>query len=66
MGIMGTQSSPGVRPNKNDGIKSQNLPMNPSSNICKFTDPEIQSLASYFPSGAIFRPFDPSTRSDVV
>ncbi|KAF5797241.1 hypothetical protein HanPI659440_Chr08g0314551 [Helianthus annuus] len=40
--------------------------MNPSSKICKFTDPEIESLFLCFPPETVFRPFDPSVRSDAI
>ncbi|MFS7912998.1 hypothetical protein Hanom_Chr02g00136481 [Helianthus anomalus] len=62
----GTRSSPRVSPEKDDEVKSQNLLMNPSIEICKFTNPEIQNLAPCFPPGTVFRPFDPSTRNDAI
>ncbi|MFS7930835.1 hypothetical protein Hanom_Chr04g00348891 [Helianthus anomalus] len=40
--------------------------MNPSSDICNFTDPEIENLAPCFPPETVFRPFDPSAHSDSV
>ncbi|KAJ0780810.1 hypothetical protein HanPI659440_Chr06g0242011 [Helianthus annuus] len=40
--------------------------MNPSSKICKFTDPEIENLAWCFPSETVFRPFDQSAHSDAI
>ncbi|KAF5791068.1 hypothetical protein HanXRQr2_Chr09g0390481 [Helianthus annuus] len=49
MAKIGTRSSPGVSPDKDDEIKSQNLLVSPSLEIYKFTDPEVQSLASFSP-----------------
>ncbi|MFS7947185.1 hypothetical protein Hanom_Chr06g00545151 [Helianthus anomalus] len=64
---MGTRSSPGV-----SQIRMMNtslitsLQMNPSLEICKFTNPEIKNLAPCFPPETVFRPFDPSARSDAI
>ncbi|KAM0051552.1 hypothetical protein Hdeb2414_s0007g00237861 [Helianthus debilis subsp. tardiflorus] len=49
-----------------DTLKSQNLLKDPYSEICKFTDPEIQNLKSCFPPKTIFRSFDSSVRSVAV
>ncbi|MFS7917848.1 hypothetical protein Hanom_Chr03g00193981 [Helianthus anomalus] len=49
-----------------DTPQNQNLLKNPSTKLCRFTDPEIDRLYTYFPSGTIFRPFDSSTKSDCV
>ncbi|MFS7904270.1 hypothetical protein Hanom_Chr01g00034151 [Helianthus anomalus] len=40
--------------------------MNPSTELCRFIDPEIDRLYTCFPSGTIFFPFDASTKSDFV
>ncbi|MFS7888196.1 hypothetical protein Hanom_Chr00s000001g01592101 [Helianthus anomalus] len=40
--------------------------MNPSSEIYKFTNPEIESLAPCFPLETVFRPFDPLVRNDSI
>ncbi|KAM0071211.1 hypothetical protein Hdeb2414_s0001g00022351 [Helianthus debilis subsp. tardiflorus] len=40
--------------------------MNPSSEIYKFTNPDIDSLLPCFPSKTIFWSFDPSVRSDAI
>ncbi|KAF5785907.1 hypothetical protein HanXRQr2_Chr10g0434321 [Helianthus annuus] len=66
MAKMGTRSSPGTSPEKDNILMSQNLLMNPSSKICKFTDLENENLTPYFPLETIFRPFDPSARSDAI
>ncbi|KAJ0715060.1 hypothetical protein HanPI659440_Chr13g0496761 [Helianthus annuus] len=63
---MGTKSSLGTSLEKDNSLNSQNLLMNLSLEICKFTDPEIENLAPCFPPKTVFRPFDPSARSDVV
>ncbi|KAJ0819360.1 hypothetical protein HanPSC8_Chr16g0695171 [Helianthus annuus] len=40
--------------------------LNPSSEICKFIDPEIESLTLCFPPKTVFQSFDPSVRSDAI
>ncbi|MFS7964197.1 hypothetical protein Hanom_Chr08g00747361 [Helianthus anomalus] len=50
-----TRSSLGSSPEKDNTPQSQNLLMNPSSEICKFTDLEIESLFPCFPPKTIFR-----------
>ncbi|KAJ0485481.1 hypothetical protein HanLR1_Chr14g0531191 [Helianthus annuus] len=40
--------------------------MNPSSEFCKFTDSEIESLVPCFPPENVFRPFNPSVHSDAI
>ncbi|MFS7945217.1 hypothetical protein Hanom_Chr06g00521601 [Helianthus anomalus] len=66
MAKMVTRSSPGKSQDMNGVPKSQNLLKNPSMEVCKFTDPEIDSLYTCFPPGTIFRPFDSSIKSDSV
>ncbi|MFS7937372.1 hypothetical protein Hanom_Chr05g00426791 [Helianthus anomalus] len=66
MAKMATRSSPRVSPDKDDEVKYQNLLINPSFQICKFTDLEVENLAPYFPPGTIFRPFNPSAHSDAI
>ncbi|MFS7977076.1 hypothetical protein Hanom_Chr10g00899911 [Helianthus anomalus] len=64
---MHTRSSPKSGSKKSyDSPKSQNLLKDPSLEICKFTDPEIQNLKSCFPLKTVFRPFDPSAPSDAI
>ncbi|KAJ0576460.1 hypothetical protein HanIR_Chr05g0224691 [Helianthus annuus] len=59
-----TQSSPAKNPENNSPPKSQGLTKNPSLELCRFTDPEIDQLRHCFPDGTIFRPFDSSMKSD--
>ncbi|KAM0050067.1 hypothetical protein Hdeb2414_s0008g00293281 [Helianthus debilis subsp. tardiflorus] len=63
---MNTRFSPAKSPIEDEGLRSHNLLKNPSSEICKFTDPEILNLVSCFPPGIVFRPFDPSACSDAT
>ncbi|KAJ0715612.1 hypothetical protein HanPI659440_Chr13g0503241 [Helianthus annuus] len=63
---MGTHSSPAKNPDHHSPLKSQGLTKNPSMELCRFTDPDIDRLCSCFPDGTIFRPFDSSTKSDPV
>ncbi|MFS8022866.1 hypothetical protein Hanom_Chr16g01444561 [Helianthus anomalus] len=63
---MVTRSSPGKSQDMNGVPQSQKLLRNPSIKLCKFSDPEIESLYTCFPSGTIFRPFDSSMKSDSV
>ncbi|MFS7985160.1 hypothetical protein Hanom_Chr11g00995281 [Helianthus anomalus] len=46
--------------------QSQNLLKNPSTELCKFIDPEIDRLYTCFSMGTIFRPFDSTTKSDSI
>ncbi|MFS7976629.1 hypothetical protein Hanom_Chr10g00894621 [Helianthus anomalus] len=66
MAKMGTRSSPGTNPKKDNILRSQNILMNLSSEIYKFSNPEIENLASCFPPETVFRPFDPSAHSDAI
>ncbi|KAM0051596.1 hypothetical protein Hdeb2414_s0007g00238351 [Helianthus debilis subsp. tardiflorus] len=63
---MGTRSSPAKNPDHHNPLKSQGLTKNPSMVLCRFTDPDVDRLHSYFPDGTIFRPFNSSTKSDSV
>ncbi|KAJ0441585.1 hypothetical protein HanIR_Chr16g0799481 [Helianthus annuus] len=51
---------------KNSPPKSQNLLKEPSHELCRFTDPEIDQMHSHFPPGTIFRPFDSTMKSDCM
>ncbi|MFS7965178.1 hypothetical protein Hanom_Chr08g00759061 [Helianthus anomalus] len=66
MMMMITRSSPSNSPEKDNTPRIQNLLMNPSSEICRFTDPEIESLFPSFPPETVFWPFDPSVHSNVI
>ncbi|MFS7907903.1 hypothetical protein Hanom_Chr01g00076981 [Helianthus anomalus] len=66
MAKMGTRSSPAKDPKKESPPKSQGLIKNPSMELCRFTDPDVDRLRPYFPDGAIFRPFDSSLKSDCI
>ncbi|MFS7888192.1 hypothetical protein Hanom_Chr00s000001g01592061 [Helianthus anomalus] len=61
---MTTRSSLVTSPEKDNTPQSQNLLMNPSSDIYKFTNPEIESHAPCFPLENVFRPFDPLVCND--
>ncbi|KAJ0485524.1 hypothetical protein HanHA89_Chr14g0569291 [Helianthus annuus] len=58
------RSSPSKDHERNSPPKSQNLLKEPSFELCRFTDPEIDQLHPCFPGGTIFRPFDSSLRSN--
>ncbi|MFS7909932.1 hypothetical protein Hanom_Chr02g00100411 [Helianthus anomalus] len=64
MAKMITRSSPAKNPKNNIPLRSQGLTKNPSLELCRFTDPEIDQLRHCFPDGTIFRPFDSSMKSD--
>ncbi|KAJ0505876.1 hypothetical protein HanRHA438_Chr12g0560431 [Helianthus annuus] len=66
MAKMDTRSFPCTSPDKDNGLRTQNLLMNPLSEICKFTEPEITNLVPCFQPETVFRPFDPSARSDAI
>ncbi|MFS7888193.1 hypothetical protein Hanom_Chr00s000001g01592071 [Helianthus anomalus] len=63
---MTTRSSLVTSPEKDNTPQSQNLLMNPSSDIYKFTNPEIESHAPCFPLENVFRPFDPLVCNDAI
>ncbi|KAJ0753208.1 hypothetical protein HanPI659440_Chr09g0333131 [Helianthus annuus] len=63
---MSTRSSLAKNPDHNSPLKSQGLTKNPSMELCRFTDPEVDQFRPCFPDGTIFRPFDSSTKSDCV
>ncbi|KAF5790158.1 hypothetical protein HanXRQr2_Chr09g0379801 [Helianthus annuus] len=60
------QSLPSKDQERNSPPKSQNLLKEPSYELCRFTDPEIDHMHPYFPEGTIFRPFDSSMKSDDI
>ncbi|KAJ0454489.1 hypothetical protein HanPSC8_Chr15g0653891 [Helianthus annuus] len=64
MAKMITRSSPVKNPENNSPTRSQALLKNPSLELCRFTDLEIDQLRHCFPEGTIFRPFDSSMKSD--
>ena len=64
MAKMGTRSSPAKDPEKDSPPRSQRILQNPSSELCKFTDPEIDQIINCFPEGTVFRKFDSSMTSD--
>ncbi|KAM0019173.1 hypothetical protein Hdeb2414_s0026g00682481 [Helianthus debilis subsp. tardiflorus] len=63
---MANRSSPDKSLEMDNVPQSQNLLRNPSSELCKFTDPKIDGLFSCLPPETIFRLFDSSMSSDVV
>ncbi|MFS7975980.1 hypothetical protein Hanom_Chr10g00887061 [Helianthus anomalus] len=56
--------SPNKDQEKNSPPKIQNLLKEPSQELCRFTDHEIDQIHSHFPPGTIFRPFDSTVKSD--
>ncbi|MFS7904522.1 hypothetical protein Hanom_Chr01g00037091 [Helianthus anomalus] len=66
MAKMNIHSSPSKNPEHSSPLKRQGLTKNPSMELCRFTDPEVDQFRSCFPDGTIFRPFDSSTKSDSV
>ncbi|KAJ0682322.1 hypothetical protein HanPI659440_Chr16g0646041 [Helianthus annuus] len=46
--------------------KSQDLLKCPSSELCRFTDLEVDQFFTCFPPGTVFRPFNSSLKSDSV
>ncbi|MFS7937218.1 hypothetical protein Hanom_Chr05g00425031 [Helianthus anomalus] len=59
-------SSPAKNPDHNNPLKSQGLTKNPSMELCRFTDLNIDRLRPCLPDDTIFKPFDSSTKSDYV
>ncbi|KAJ0719349.1 hypothetical protein HanLR1_Chr08g0280731 [Helianthus annuus] len=66
MSKMVTPSSPNKSQDINGSPQSQNLLKNPSTELCRFTDPEIDHLYTCFTQGTTFRSFDSSTKSDSI
>ncbi|KAF5817596.1 hypothetical protein HanXRQr2_Chr02g0054871 [Helianthus annuus] len=66
MAKMNTRSSPAKDPKQDSPLKSQGLTKNPSMELCRFTDPEVDQLRHCFPDVTIFRPFDSSMKSDCL
>ncbi|MFS7896436.1 hypothetical protein Hanom_Chr00s004813g01725321 [Helianthus anomalus] len=60
------KSSPNKGPDLDSPPKSQNLLKNPSSELCRFTDPEVDQFYTRFPPNTIFCSFNSSVRSDSV
>ncbi|MFS7910261.1 hypothetical protein Hanom_Chr02g00104221 [Helianthus anomalus] len=63
---MVTRSSPNKGPDLDSPLKSQNLLKNPSSELCRFTDPEIDQFYTRFPPNIVLRAFDYSAKGDCV
>ncbi|KAJ0669011.1 hypothetical protein HanPI659440_Chr17g0696191 [Helianthus annuus] len=63
---MNLRSSPAKDPKKESPLKSPGTTKNPSLELCRFTDPEINRLRHCFLEGTIFRPFNSSMKSDCV
>ncbi|MFS7953825.1 hypothetical protein Hanom_Chr07g00623131 [Helianthus anomalus] len=61
-----TRSSPNKGSDLDSPPKSQNLLKNPSLELCRFTDPEVDQFYTCFPPNTIFRAFDYSTKGDCV
>ncbi|MFS7947912.1 hypothetical protein Hanom_Chr06g00553721 [Helianthus anomalus] len=57
-------SSPLKDPENDSPFRSQDLLKNPSMELCRFTDPEIDQIHHCFPEGTIFKAFDSSMKSD--
>ncbi|MFS7918590.1 hypothetical protein Hanom_Chr03g00202951 [Helianthus anomalus] len=66
MAKMNLRSSPAKDPKKESPIKSQGVTRNPSLELCRFTDPEIDWIRHCFSAGTVFRPFDSSMKSNCV
>ncbi|KAJ0792875.1 hypothetical protein HanOQP8_Chr01g0022901 [Helianthus annuus] len=60
------RSSPAKDPKKDNPLKIQGVTKNPSLELCRFTDPEIDRIRYCFPAEAVFRSFDSSMKSDCV
>ncbi|KAJ0614081.1 hypothetical protein HanIR_Chr02g0058501 [Helianthus annuus] len=63
---MTLRSSPTKDPKKDSLLKSQGVTKNPSLELCRFTNPEMDRIRHYFPVEAVFRSFDSSIKSDCV
>ncbi|MFS7955399.1 hypothetical protein Hanom_Chr07g00642151 [Helianthus anomalus] len=66
MTIMVTISSPNKGLDSDTPPKSQNLMKTPSSELSRFTNPEVNQFFTHFPPNTVFRPFDSSVKSDSV
>ncbi|MFS7927234.1 hypothetical protein Hanom_Chr04g00306591 [Helianthus anomalus] len=66
MAMITLRSSPAKDPKKDSPLKSQSVTKNPSLELCRFTDPEIDRIRHYFPAETVFRSFDSSTKRDCV
>ncbi|MFS7938193.1 hypothetical protein Hanom_Chr05g00436501 [Helianthus anomalus] len=63
---MVTRSSPNKDQDHESQTKSQNLLKNPSTELCRFADPEVDQLYTCFPPGIVFQYFDSSLKSDLI
>ncbi|KAJ0726095.1 hypothetical protein HanPI659440_Chr12g0466371 [Helianthus annuus] len=63
---MATRFSPNNGPDLDSPPKSQNLLKNPSSELCRLTDPEVDQFCTSFPPNTKFRTFDSAVKSDSV
>ncbi|KAM0056634.1 hypothetical protein Hdeb2414_s0006g00220781 [Helianthus debilis subsp. tardiflorus] len=63
---MVTRSSPNNDHGPDSPSKSQELLKTPSSELCRFTDPEVDQFYTHFPPKMVFRPFDSSLKSDSI
>ncbi|KAJ0547555.1 hypothetical protein HanIR_Chr08g0373491 [Helianthus annuus] len=66
MAKMTLRSSPAKDPMKESPLKSQGITKNPSLELCRFTNPEIDQIRHCFPAETVFRSFDSSMKSDCV
>ncbi|MFS7934472.1 hypothetical protein Hanom_Chr05g00391921 [Helianthus anomalus] len=63
---MKLRSSPAKDPKKDSPLKSQGITKNPSLELCRFTNPEIDRIRHCFLTETIFRSFDSSLKSDCI
>ncbi|MFS7966054.1 hypothetical protein Hanom_Chr09g00769381 [Helianthus anomalus] len=66
MAKLATKSSPGKSAEMDNVSQSQNLLMNSFLELCKFTDPEIEGMFSFFPPETILRLFDSLMKSNAA
>ncbi|KAJ0585196.1 hypothetical protein HanHA89_Chr05g0197511 [Helianthus annuus] len=60
------RSSPAKDPKKDSPLKSQGVTKNPSLEVCRFIDPEIDRIRHCFPAETVFQSFDSSMKSDCI
>ncbi|MFS8016484.1 hypothetical protein Hanom_Chr15g01369221 [Helianthus anomalus] len=63
---MVTRLSPNKGHDSDSPPKSQNLLKSSSSELCRFTDPEVDQFFTRFPPNTVFRSFDSLVKSDSV
>ncbi|KAM0026312.1 hypothetical protein Hdeb2414_s0020g00556811 [Helianthus debilis subsp. tardiflorus] len=63
---MKLRSSPAKDHQKDSPLKSQGIIKNSLKERCCFIDPEIDRIRHCFPANTVFKPFDPTIRSDFV